>query len=158
MSSTYSILKCICDPNLIAVIILLALLAFSTQANAQSLELNSTAQQTVMGLQTGHSVAYRMNNGLGIGTFYQSTNYLSLEQSISNYPFYGVDVSATIKNCGSVQVLAHLRTGIVNEKFLIATPELETRISLTRFIKLGIGAGYRSRKAAVSATIILTTL
>lgn len=145
------------DPNFIAAILILILLAFSVSARSQGLEITSRAQQTIMGMQTGHGIEYRSSKGFGVGGFYQSTNYMSFEQSVTNYPFYGLDLSAPLVKCGNVQVLAHVMTGMVNQKFLIVTPEVETRMTITGFLKLGVGAGYRSRQAAVSARLIITT-
>ena len=146
------------DINLVAAFILLFLIACSIRSKGQGVEISSKVQQTVMGLQTGHSLEFRTADGYGIGSFYQSTNYMSFEQSATNYPFYGLSLSAPLTRCGNVQVLGQLLTGVVNQKFLIATPEIETRIVLTKFIQLGIGAGYRSRQAAVSARLIINTL
>lgn len=143
--------------NLIAFLILMFLLSFARQSKGQNLEFSTMVQQTTMGLQSGYSVEYRTALGPAIGAFYQSTNHLSFETTPENYPFYGVDLSTPVKRCGDLELLAHLRVGLVNQNFLIATPELETRLSIFDFLKVGLGAGYRSRQAAVSAKLILTT-
>lgn len=144
--------------NLIAFLLLMFLLAIAKPGKAQNLEVSTMVQQTSMGFQSGYSVEYRTKIGLGIGAFFQSTNHLSFERSANNYSFYGVDMSAYIKKCGDLQLLAHLKAGLVNQNYLIATPELETRLRIFDFLKVGIGAGYRSRQAAISAKIIITTI
>lgn len=143
--------------NLLAFLLLMFLLAIAKKGTAQNLEMSTMVQQTVMGIQSGYSVEYRTKSGIGIGSFFQSTNHLSLEKSVDNYPFYGLGISVPIKQCGGLQLLGHLKTGFVNHSYLIATPEIETRIDIFNFLKLGIGAGYRSRQAAISAKLIITT-
>lgn len=144
--------------NFLAILLVLFFMALAQISHAQKLEISTMVQQTVRGLQKGLQVDYRTNSGWGAGVFFQASNRWSLEESTSNYPFYGIDVSAPIKTCGDLQLLAHVKAGLVNQNFLIATPELETRFRITKFLILGLGAGYRSRQAALSAKLILTTI
>lgn len=144
--------------TLIIFLFVMFIVALARPGQAQNLEFSTMAQQTVMGLQKGYAVAFRTKSGWGVGSFFQSTNHLSFEQSADNYPFYGVDISAPLKTCGDLQLLAHVKTGLVNQDFLIATPELETRYKINPFLKIAIGAGYRSQQAAISATLILNTI
>ena len=144
--------------NLAVIIsILIGLLGLSNQALSQTIEVESMVQKTVMGIQSGYEVAFRTKKGFGAGTFYQSTHHLSFEATTSNYPFYGLDLSAPITSCAGAQVLAHIKAGVVNQRYFTINPEIETRIPLTKFAQVGVSAGLRSRQAVVSAKIILKT-
>lgn len=142
------------NTKLIVLLTLMIILGIARQASAQSIELSGFAQSTVMGLQKGYALDYRIQAGFSLGVFHQSTQNFSFESAKSNYPFTGVNVGFPIKNCGDLSLIGNLKTGLVNNQFLIVTPELETRLAITKFMKIGIGAGMRSRQAALSARLI----
>ncbi len=138
-------------------LLMLLLLAAVYDLRAQNIEASYSIQSTVMGPQKGYEIGFRNQKGIGAAICYQSSNNLPLEKGPQAYPFTSVDFSAMIKNCGTMSILGHIKTGLVNNQFLIVTPEIETRIQIWKFLHVAIGAGMRSRQAAVSGKIILST-
>ncbi|RED97005.1 hypothetical protein [Marinoscillum furvescens] len=133
--------------------LLLLLTLGASPLTAQKLEISAIGQQTVMGMQSGYQVATKSSSGFGVGVFVQSSNHFSLETSPTNYPFYGASIMAPIATQGDIQILAHLKSGIVNNQFLIVSPEIETRLTLTDVFALGVTAALRSREAAIGGKI-----
>lgn len=133
-------------------LLLFALLPFF--GHAQSISVTGFAQQTVMGLQKGAELNFIGANGFGVGTFYQSTETISLKESVVNYPFTGINMLFPIAgNCEKIAVQGSIKTGLVNARFLAITPELITNIKFTERLGMALGAGYRSGEAAISAKI-----
>jgi hypothetical protein len=111
-------------------------------------------QQTVMGVQKGYGLRYTANR-LGVGVVYQSSEQISFESSIDNYPFYGVEGLVKLRDCGDINVLFAPKIGMVNQQFLVIIPEVETQVSINRFITLGLGAGIRARQASTSFKLLI---
>ncbi|MEQ8473528.1 MAG: hypothetical protein RIC35_20190 [Marinoscillum sp.] len=130
----------------------------SVKVMAQGGEAVTYVQETAMGLQKGYELRYVTRKGFGLGGFVQSSNNFSYESGKDNYPFVGTSIQIPISTCGKIQFCGELKTGLVNNRFLIATPELTTRYTLMKHVKLAISAGIRAQEAAVSAKLILTTL
>lgn len=143
--------------NLILLIFLLMMIGLAP-LSAQKLEISAHGQQTVMGLQSGYQVAAKTDSGFGLGVFIQSTHHFSLESSSVNYPFYGADLIAPITSHGDLQLLVHLKSGLVNNRFWIIAPEVETRWTLSEIFSVGLTAAVRSRQAAVGGKLTARVL
>lgn len=132
------------------------LLVISTKATkAQSLGVAVFAEQNIMGLQKGAEVGYVTRNNLQVAYFFQATEQVTFEGSDSNYPFHGLSVSAPIKQCDGLIFSAGMKTGFVNGKYLIMTPQITTELKLFGPLALGITAGYRAGHPALGSKLSL---
>jgi len=134
---------------------LIALIFSVSLLSAQRLEVHGFLQETVMGTQKGYSIRVATNNKLKLGVFYQSTYHLNFENKEGNYAFKGLEAVFLLKSCGSLTFNAVAKVGLVNQSFVIITPEVETTWHLNRYIGLAVGAGIRAREAAISARAVI---
>lgn len=113
-------------------------------------------QNTIAGLQQGTEIGFLTQKQFAVGAFFQSTEILNVEKSVHNYPYYGVTLQAPIKtSCNGVSFLAQVKTGVVNNEFIVVTPQLETQLDITSFLKVGFNMGYRAGHSAIGARVIL---
>ena len=122
----------------------------------QSLEIGLGAQKNVMDIQYNYDLTFRYKNFFGLGVFGQSSKYMSFEQENNNYPIIGLDMSMPVKTCEELRVLVHLKGGLVNNQFIIVTPELETRLKLFKHIHLSTSIGIRRNQAAIAGKLLIT--
>jgi len=139
--------------NLIYLIPILIFLTFSSYA--QQLEIQAYAQETIVGLQKGYSIKMVNNQGVKLGMFYQSTQNFSFNEGINNYPFMGTELSYPMTQCGKVRLHANLKGGVVNYRFLVLIPELETTYNLKDYLDLGVGTSIRGGHAAISFKVMI---
>ncbi|MFZ9045476.1 MAG: hypothetical protein ACO2ZZ_06400 [Cyclobacteriaceae bacterium] len=143
--------------KLITWFVIMVAFAILNEAKAQQIYGSVFAQNTIAGLQQGTEIGYTGSKNFGVGVFFQSTEVMSLERSIENYPFYGVSLQVPIKaNCNGLSFVAQARTGLVNHEFIVVTPQLETQLDVNQFIKLGLNMSYRAGHSAIGARLVLT--
>lgn len=141
--------------QLISTLQLLLLMLIVLDTKAQVVEISTFTQSTIMGLQKGVEIGVFSKGGLGFSTFYQSTEVFSFETGANNYPYYGFAANVPVKQCSGLSFHAQLRGGVVNQEFIIVTPQVETRLDINHWITGAITAGYRAGQPAVGAKIIL---
>jgi hypothetical protein len=154
----HQIRKCVHrNIRIIAWLLIMLSMAILSEVKAQHLYASVYTQKTIAGLQQGTEIGVFGAKKFGVGAFFQSTEVMSLEKSINNYPFYGVTFQVPIKSsCNGVSFIAKARTGLVNHEYVVIAPELETQIDITSFIKVGFNMGLRAGHSAVGAKLMLT--
>lgn len=112
-------------------------------ATAQSLIVPSLqAEATIRGVQYGGTLIYENNKKLGCGVFYQ-TQVSKTDGDDNKYVLYGLHVQLPIVHANRLWVFATGRTGLVNDKFVIAVPGFETRIDVLKHYALSLGGSMR---------------
>jgi len=125
----------------------------STIVSAQDIVISGGAEITVGGNQFGGAVMYETKKAWGAGPFYQAgISRHGAEKGLKN-PFYGVALQAPIIISKRISFFATVRTGLVNAKFLVIVPSLDTRIDLTPKTGFSVGAGLRSGYPSFAAKI-----
>ncbi|UXP32109.1 hypothetical protein N6H18_17335 [Reichenbachiella agarivorans] len=119
-------------------------------SRAQSLRVSATIEKAVMGVQTGTEVSYRFKNKMGIGGFYQKNLPNLNETSNSEYEFTGIAVSVPITQCNKIMLSGVLRAGVINRRFVIVTPSVETEVKVSKHLSFALGLGIRATEAAIN--------
>jgi hypothetical protein len=139
------------------ILIIVFYLYATSYSNAQAISAEVYVQHSVIGLQKGLAAKYTTQKGYGLGAFHQSSDNFSFETEGSNYPFSGIEVEVPFTRCGRLQLTGSIKGGFVNGKYLILTPEINTKVYFGRFIALGLGAGYRAGQTALALKLIVKT-
>lgn len=129
------------------------LLVLGTKASAQRIHFIGFVEQNIIAVQKGVSITSAVGDRIQVGYFFQATHQLSFEQKQSNYPFHGLDLQFRVKNCNSLTLWGGLKTGLVNGQYLAVVPQLNTQVSLTRWLGLGINASYRAGHPALGTSV-----
>ncbi len=122
---------------------------------SQDMVVAAGAEKTVNGNQYGGSVMYENRKLWGAGVYYQTGITPDNGEGYLKNPFYGIALQGPIASSQRITFFGVLRTGIVNEKFLVVVPSLETRILITRKAGATIGAGLRSGYPSLSAKLFI---
>lgn len=130
--------------------ILFITLLVSNQSEAQHLEAQAYVQETIIGMQKGYSIKKVTKKGVKMGVFHQSTQSFSFNDQANNYPFSGAELAYPITQCGKVKLYANLKTGIVNNQFIVAIPEIESEIAINQYLTAGIASSVRAGEAAIA--------
>lgn len=125
-------------------------LLISTQTEAQHLEVQAYAQETIVGMQKGYSIKKVTKKGMKMGVFHQSTQSFSFKDQANNYPFTGAEFAYPVTQCGKIRLYANLKTGIVNNQFIVAIPEIESEIAINQLLTAGIASSVRAGEAAIA--------
>lgn len=133
------------------IIILLALIG--SRANGQSLLTAAYAEYTVSGVQYGGTATWATERQWGAGIFYQSSLRTTENSNIKEY--YGLMLQVPIVRTSQLLLTGTLRSGIVNDQFLVVVPGLETRMELGKKIAVAFGMSVRMNYPAVSSKFIV---
>ena len=89
--------------------------------------------------------------------FFQSSEVMSLEGGVDNYPFYGVSFQVPIKaSCNGLSLVAQARAGVADHTYLVVSPQIETQWEVNRFLTLGLNMAYRAGHSAVGARLSIS--
>ena len=133
---------------------LIIALLIGLTAHGQHLETQVFVQQTAMGWQQGYGIYLKTDRQLGVGWVHQSNRIFSTESYASDYSFIGIGAMIPIETCGKLDLMLTPKVGLVNRQFLAMLPEVTTRYQLLRNLNLGLGAGIRVRKSAITFSFI----
>lgn len=136
-----------------SVVILFSIL--STIAYGQNIVVSAGAEKTVAGNQYGGSLMFETKSSWGAGAFYQAGITRDNGEGYLKNPFYGIALQAPIARSQRISFCGLLRTGMVNEKYLVVVPSLETRIQITPKAGVAVGAGLRSGYPSLSAKLFI---
>lgn len=125
----------------IAIILVLTIM----EANAQKLVMQTGVEKTVAGFEYGAFLSYETKRMWALGTFYQTglTRNNPEGNFVPKNNFYGMMIQAPIAKSERLAFLANVRTGFVNEKFLVIVPSVETLVHISSRIGVTIGTGLR---------------
>lgn len=127
----------------------------SIGAKAQDLIVSAGGEKTVNGNQYNGSLLFETKKFWAAGAFYQAGINREPSEGRLRDPFYGLVLQAPLAQSERILFVAVLRTGLVNDRFVVVTPALETRISVTRKAGLSVGAGLRYGYPSLSARLFV---
>ena len=113
---------------------------------AQGLSISVGAEMNVSSTESQFMMGYQSNNEWSLGVFYQNKCTIPLfEQSKAARvnEWFGVFLIAPIVKTKKISFYGQLRAGLVNDRFLLLTPSLETKIKITKWLAIGTGSSYR---------------
>ncbi|MEO9967841.1 MAG: hypothetical protein ABJF11_18760 [Reichenbachiella sp.] len=136
---------------LLSILLLITHLSFG-----QQMRISTTAEKTIMGVQVGTQVSYRLKNNFTFGGFYQR-NFRGVNE-INNdvYEYAGASISHPIARCENIMISGILRGGLSNRRFVIVTPGIDTELKLTKMLSVSVGMSIRASEAAINAKLILS--
>jgi hypothetical protein len=135
--------------------ILYILLVFiTTHIYGQDLKLSIQVESTIAGLQYGGTAMYETGKLLGFGVFFQKDTGPADEYNEVNV-FYGGQIQVPLVKSDRLGFFAVLRGGLVNDKFVVVVPGLETRIKLGKRLAIGLGTSMRMNYPSISSRLIL---
>lgn len=140
---------------LITALSFLLLVLSAKMAKSQSLGISAFAEQNIMGFQKGVEAGFVAHNKMQIAYFFQATERFAFEGDDSNYPFHGLSFTTPIKQCDGLIFSAGMKTGFVNGKYLIMTPQVVTELRLFGPLALGFTAAYRAGHPAIGSKLSL---
>jgi hypothetical protein len=122
---------------------------------AQELVVAIQAESTVAGPQYGGTLAFELKNTIGIGAMWQTELSRKSEATIP-HQLYGGYIQLPISKSKKLALLANLRVGFSDDKYLVVIPGLETRLSITKRMGVAFGMGIRMNYPAISGKIYTT--
>lgn len=134
-------------------LVLIVFAMISTSAFAQDLIVYAGLEKTVKGHQYGGSLLLETVKLWGAGIFYQAEINRDMDERKLDNPFYGVTLQAPIVSSQRILFGAWMRMGLVNDRFFVVVPSLETRISIAPKAGASIGAGIRYGYPSLSAKV-----
>jgi hypothetical protein len=129
--------------------------SFAGISIAQDIVAAAGAEKTVIGNHYDVSLVFETRKSWGAGVFYQTGINRDGGESRLKNQFYGVSLQAPIAKSQRLSFTVVLRTGLVNEKFLVVTPSFETRLLITQKAGMTVGAGLRSGYPSLSAKLFV---
>ncbi|MEP2512611.1 MAG: hypothetical protein ABJH72_24765 [Reichenbachiella sp.] len=142
--------------RLIIYLLLSVLLLITHLSVGQQMRISTLAEKTIMGLQVGTEVSYRLKNNMTFGGFYQRNLRGANEINNNVYEYTGGAFSLAIAKCENIMINAVLRGGLSNRRFVIVTPGIDTELKLTKILSVNLGMSIRAAEAAVNAKLILS--
>lgn len=129
------------------------LLLIAMEASAQKLMMQTGVEKTVAGFEYGAYLSYETKRMWALGSFYQTglTRNNPEGKLAPKNIFYGMLIQAPIAKSERLAFLFNLRTGFVNEKFLVIVPSVETRVHVSSRLGISIGTGLRMGYPSLSA-------
>lgn len=125
--------------------VLLALHGFG-----QRVIVSAATEMTVAGYEAGGVISYKSKGSWRTGVFYQQSLPTRTEFASTN-TFWGLVNSIPLVKTEKLKFYGVIRTGMVNQKFFVLTPGLETDLSVGNYFS--VGAGFAIRKTYPSASL-----
>ena len=111
-------------------------------------------EYTVTGPQYGTSLTLESKSQWGVGVFYQAA-VKPADDNLWNDRFYGARIQCPLVKSERISFLAVLRGGLVNEKFMVVVPGLETSLTLGKRIAVHFGMSMRMSYPSLSSKVAL---
>ncbi len=119
---------------------------YLTDTIAQHLNLSCGLETTIAGTESQFMLGYENKKQWSAGSFYQAKMMMkpfTIESSNTSTSWYGIYLNAPMIRTQKVSVYAQLRTGLVDQKFIVLVPSLETKMKLTKSISATVGSSFR---------------
>jgi hypothetical protein len=131
---------------------LFIILLFSASAiQAQTLVLSTGIEKSVADMESQFMMGYQSKKQRSIGTFYQNgINRFISENNHEQSNWYGVFTALPIAKSEKISVHAMLRTGLMDQQFVVIAPSLETKIKVSKWLAVGVASSYRQGYPAFS--------
>src|SRR5678816_3539909 len=112
-------------------LLVLVLALARVACHAQTLSMSMGLERNVAGMESQFTMGYQHSKEWGAGVFYQSKiNMFLFENSTvhSGSEWYGLFLSVPLVKADKISLQAQLRAGLINSRFLLLAPSLETRV------------------------------
>lgn len=116
------------------------------EVKGQHLTSSCGLERTVSATESQFTVGYETKRQWAIGTFYQAAIAMKpfrIENSSGDNSWYGLYLNAPLVRSQKISFYAQLRTGLVDRKFIVCVPSLETRMQLMKGLSATVGASFR---------------
>lgn len=134
------------------IIITIILIAGGTAGFGQHALVSAYAETTVSGAEYGAGVAFESKSMWGLGGFLQQ-GFQHVDENTSPARFYGLHLHAPVARDKKLAFFATLRTGLVNDKFVVVVPGFETRMNVSGRLTASVGGAMRKGYPSLSARI-----
>jgi hypothetical protein len=114
------------------------------------------AETTSAGLQVGGVAGFMGKKQFSIGGFYLSSISRAQSDLATTVRIYGVFAAIPLVRATKIVFSINGRLGISNDQFLVVVPGFDTRIQLSRWAHVSLGAGWRYGKPALNGTFIFS--
>ena len=134
-------------------ILILLFTAFILPLYGQGLSVSTGLEKTVAGTELHLSTGYVTKNHWALGAFHQSkmTSFaFEGDNHRSGSSWYGFYINAPLANTKKINVFFQLRTGIIDNRFIVVVPSVETNMNITRLISVSVGSSLRYSYPAFS--------
>jgi hypothetical protein len=129
------------------------LISINTISFCQHMILSAQTEYTVAGPQYGASTMFESKKQLGAGVFYQMDVNMPGEKTEKD-TFYGAQLQLPFAKSEKLSFFGTIRGGMVNDKFIVIVPGLETRIHVGKRMAVAFGMSMRMNYPAVSGKVI----
>ncbi|HYC86465.1 MAG TPA: hypothetical protein VEB86_14630 [Chryseosolibacter sp.] len=129
-------------------IVLLILTVVSTTSRGQHMWLSMLSEYTIAGPQYGAAILMETNKKLGAGLFYQADIQSPAEVKTNN-TFYGLQLQIPLAKSEKINFFGTVRGGLVNDKFAVIVPGVETRINAGKRLAVGFAMSMRMNYPSV---------
>jgi hypothetical protein len=122
-------------------------------AGAQGVYAKVSGEGTAAGLRYGGAVGYIARSKFQTGIFYQTE--ISKSEFSASIPgtFAGIETLIPFVKAEKIYFSAHLRSGLVNKKFVVFVPGFRTSIRVVNGIEAGLGMHWRYNRPAHELSI-----
>lgn len=125
-------------------------------SRAQQMNFSVGAEKSVKQPEYGAYLGYETKGKWGVGAFYQAgleTPSEGNSMGVKN-PFYGMNLQVPLAKSAKMLFSINLRAGMVNEKFFVVVPGLETRLQPFKRFGAVFGMGLRHGYPSASVKVI----
>jgi hypothetical protein len=119
----------------------------------QRVSFGLSAEYTVANPQYGAVALCETKKQLGAGIFYQA-DIKAPSEGIEKNTFYGIFLQVPLATSDRLSLFGNARAGLVNERFAVVVPGLETRVNLNRHLALAFGMSLRMNYPSVSSKLV----
>lgn len=122
---------------------------------AQNFIIGPMAESTAAGLQGGVVSGFIGKKQFSMGGFYLASIGRTQSDLVAPVRIYGVFAGIPIVKSSNLVFNVNGRVGISNDQFLVVIPGFDTRIRLTNWANVDLGAAWRYGRPAISAAMII---
>ncbi len=131
--------------------------AMTMLVNAQNLVLQLGAEKTVSVNQLGIVAGLELKKQWALGGFYQTDWKQTATEGTQTFSstFYGFYLQAPLARTEKLGLFATLRTGLVENRFVVVVPSLETRYYITPRAGAALGSSIRMGHPSLYARLFV---
>ncbi len=132
--------------TIMKLLILLILILHINNAIGQNAIASVGLERTVAGTESQFAMGYENKKEWSLGVFYQTKITLKpfeMQKANSSASWYGIYLSAPLVRFTKISLYAQMRTGLVENQFIVFVPSLETKVRLTQRFSVTVGSSFR---------------
>ncbi len=126
--------------------LILILMICLEEVRGQHLTASCGLERTVSATESQFTLGYETRRQWAIGTFYQTAITMKpfkIENGNNDASWYGFYLNAPLVRSQKISFYAQLRTGLVDTKFVVFVPSLETKMQLMKGLSATVGGSFR---------------